>query len=521
MALLDRNGNPVRSGSGAPINTTTSSSSSNKPTTTATTATRRPATPIQSTAVTYPSRPASIISSNSLTNAEEEALYSRFTDPLTYSGTYSARPFDNPVSRSTVEGSNAYYPTGYESVGQAQIMPTDLRSSIGMLNTLNGSIVPTVTAMGKALLGQSKYGMNEEAAQEYARLVNDPKYKDMTEAELVQEARRPQMENQLPYAFIGTPTTDAQRQAVARGEVSPTGQIMSNNYNGPTVTNTANTANAAMPNNATGSQDAGIFKPVTFRSGTGTATLTPEGMTTSLAEPYAGISDMVGEGQGLLGQAAGLAQEEPNRFDYAFDPEASAERLFGQRSDLLQPSFTQRDIALREDQFGQGRLGLLRSADAVGAGTVGGMVNPEQYAESLAQNRALAELAATSQSDAFNQEMQQAGLSQNIYQLNQAAEQQQLANLQGLGQGMFTSGLQAPALEAQLTGIPLQTEALRQNYELGLDSADIQRRLAESQISAANYQPSGWLTGLTSLGSAFLGTESGGNWLSKLKLFGS
>ena len=351
---------------------------------------------------------------------------------------------------------------------------------------------------------QVKYGMNTEAARNYEAIKSDPASAGMSEAQMVQQARDMYKDANM------APVTDP-KSSMYQG---PSGVSSSSGSSGSS--GLYSTANAAMPNNATGSQDAGIFKPVTFRSGTGTATLTPEGMTTSLAEPYAGISDMVGEGQGLLGQAAGLAQEEPNRFDYAFDPEASAERLFGQRSDLLQPSFTQRDIALREDQFGQGRLGLLRSADAVGAGTVGGMVNPEQYAESLAQNRALAELAAASQSDAFNQEMQQAGLSQNIYQLNQAAEQQQLANLQGLGQGMFTSGLQAPALEAQLTGIPLQTEALRQNYELGLDSADIQRRLAESQISAANYQPSGWLTGLTSLGSSFLGTPTGSNWLTKL-----
>lgn len=390
------------------------------------------------------------------------------------------------LGSTTTSSTGAQYPVGKQQAPATSVYTpsTALLSSAGQF------------------ANQVKYGMNDAAASNYATLKADPKNAGKSVAELVNEARKMYKEDNM------APVTDPK----------------SSMYQGPSGSSGSSslysTANTAMPNNATGAQDAGIFKPVTFRSGTGTATLTPEGMTTSLAEPYAGISDMVGEGQGLLGQAAGLAQEEPNRFDYAFDPEASAERLFGQRSDLLQPSFTQRDIALREDQFGQGRLGLLRSADAVGAGTVGGMVNPEQYAESLAQNRALAELAATSQTDAFNQEMQQAGLSQNIYQLNQAAEQQQLANLQGLGQGMFTSGLQAPALEAQLTGIPLQTEALRQNYELGLDSNDIARMQAEAAIKNANYQPSGWLTGLTSLGSAFLGTESGGNWLSKLKLFG-
>ena len=102
-------------------------------------------------------------------------------------------------------------------------------------------------------------------------------------------------------------------------------------------------------------------------------------------------------------------------------------------------------------------------------------------------------------------------------------QQQQYANLMGSGQGMLSAGLQAPALEQSLTGVPFsyagmnQTQqGLDQNYELGRYQNDTSRMIAQAQANQANYQPNGWLTGLTSLGSAYLGTEGGGDWLTGL-----
>jgi hypothetical protein len=42
---------------------------------------------------------------------------------------------------------------------------------------------------------------------------------------------------------------------------------------------------------------------------------------------------------------------------------------------------------------------------------------------------------------------------------------------------------------------------------------------AQAAIDRANYQPDPWLSGLTSLGSAYLGTAGGSGWLTGL--FGS
>jgi hypothetical protein len=40
--------------------------------------------------------------------------------------------------------------------------------------------------------------------------------------------------------------------------------------------------------------------------------------------------------------------------------------------------------------------------------------------------------------------------------------------------------------------------------------------LADAKIAQGNVQDNGWLTGLTSLGSAYLGTSGGSGWLTDL-----
>ena len=274
----------------------------------------------------------------------------------------------------------------------------------------------------------------------------------------------------------------------------------------------AETGGAAIPSGLTST--GGNFKPVTFRSGTGQSALTPQGMATQLAEPYANISDMVGQGQGLFGQASTLAQQAPDQFNYNFDPEGRATELFNQRSALLEPSFAQQNARAREGMFGTGRLGLRLSGEGLGAGSGSQMMQPDALGVSNAQSQALAGLAQQSTNDAYNQQMQQAGLDLNQFNTNQMTNQQQYANLMGTGAGMFSGGLQAPKLEAQLAGAPLQSEALRQNYELGLLGQETSRITGQAQANQANYQPDPWLTGLTGLGTAFLGSAGGSGWLS-------
>jgi hypothetical protein len=172
---------------------------------------------------------------------------------------------------------------------------------------------------------------------------------------------------------------------------------------------------------------------------------------------------------------------------------------------------------------GLGRIGLGLSGEGLGAGADSGMFNPDMFGVNQAQSQALSQLAAQSTQDAFGQEVQRYGLDLNQFNTNQMQQQQQYANLMGSGQGMLSAGLQAPALEQSLTGVPFsyagmnQTQqGLDQNYELGLEQQAIARMIGEAQANKANYQPDPWLTGLTSLGSAYVGTTGGSNWLTGL-----
>ena len=316
---------------------------------------------------------------------------------------------------------------------------------------------------------------------------------------------------------------------------------------------------AAIPN---GSQTAGTFKPVTFRSGTGTSTFDSEGGTdTQLNAPYAGLSGLVGQGTGLLGQAAQQAQQAPSQFSYNVDPNQRAQDLYSQRSALLDPQFAQQRAQGTESMFGAGRLGLRLAGEGVGAGN--GMVQPDAFGMNQAQAQALAQTAASSSNDAFGESMQLAGLQAGQFGMNQQQQQQQYANLMGSAQGMLGAGMQGSALEQQLAqqgqqfgfnqqnyglaqqqqmqdyalnqqkmalakqqqfqdyGVGqqqygLQRATVDQNYELGTEQNRISAITGMAQANAANYQPDPWLTGAVGAGTAFLGSEAGSGWLSKL-----
>lgn len=327
-----------------------------------------------------------------------------------------------------------------------------------------------------------------------------PSYYNESPEQRAQMARAPQMNNQLAHANFGTNLNGGGNGMFA--------QDSGIQYNMPTTgAQGVGGAGATIPS---GNPAEGNFRPVTFRSGTGTATAGPDGLETSLSSPYAGLSDLVGTGQGLLGQAGEQAQRPADQFSYNFDPEGRSQQLFDQRSALLAPQFAQQRAMNNEGMFNSGRSGLRISGDMAGAG--GGMVQPDAFGMNRAQSQALAGLAAQSTNDAFGQQMQQAGLDLSQFGANQGQQQQRYQNLMGTGAGMLSGGFQGAGLENQLAGIGLQGQGMNQNYDLGRRGLDIQ----QMQMEQGNYQPNSWLTGLTSLGGSFLGTEAGGNWLSGL-----
>ena len=78
------------------------------------------------------------------------------------------------------------------------------------------------------------------------------------------------------------------------------------------------------------------------------------------------------------------------------DPTKAAQQYFTEQQALMAPQRQAEDIALRQQQLQSGRIGLGVSPAAMGAGNVGGMVNPEQYQQQLARAQADQQLAAQS-----------------------------------------------------------------------------------------------------------------------------
>jgi len=248
----------------------------------------------------------------------------------------------------------------------------------------------------------------------------------------------------------------------------------------------------------------GTFKPITFRSGTGNP------------DPYAGLSDMAQKGQGMFNVAGQDALQPADQFNYNFDPQQAGRDLFTERSSLLEPAFAQQRAKNLEQMQGLGRIGLQLSGEGLGAGENSGMMNPDMFGMNAAQSQALAGLSAQSTQDAFGQEVQRAGLDLNQFNTNQMTDQQRYANLMGTGQSMLTGSMIEPQMRAELLTQGRQQQALDQNYELGRYNADTARITGQAQANDYNYQPDPWLSGLTSLGSSFLGTSGGSGWLSGL-----
>ena len=109
---------------------------------------------------------------------------------------------------------DAYYPTGYAESLEDNAPDSLLGYGRALLNPMSSII----TTAGQTMLNQTQYGMNKEAADLYKDLIKDPANAGMSVKELVQMARQPQMDKQLPNAFIndetGSTATESQLNAI-------------------------------------------------------------------------------------------------------------------------------------------------------------------------------------------------------------------------------------------------------------------------------------------------------------------
>ena len=170
------------------------------------------------------------------------------------------------------------------------------------------------------------------------------------------------------------------------------------------------------------------FKPYTLTSGFGATQYEPTGTYQSqLASPFynAQIAALSGA-TNLLGDLAG------------FNPQARQADIYQQQSALLQPEFQAQNIAMQEQMFGSGRLGLKLAGAGVGAGS-GGAVSPDAYGLARAQQQTLADLAVKSREQAL----------------------QEGATLADMSTALLAQGIGIAELEATLIKLGVDAESAR------------------------------------------------------------
>lgn len=131
--------------------------------------------------------------------------------------------------------------------------------------------------------------------------------------------------------------------------------------------------------------DAAKFRPYSITSGFGRSYFDTSGQQAGYElDPrlQAFRDQLYGLSSSTLNQLAGTT------------PEAEAQKYVTQQMGLLSPTRQAEDIAARQAALGSGRIGLGVTPSAAGAGTSGGLVNPDEYARQLARERINAQIAA-------------------------------------------------------------------------------------------------------------------------------
>ena len=131
-------------------------------------------------------------------------------------------------------------------------------------------------------------------------------------------------------------------------------------------------------------------------------------------------------------------------------PEAAAKAYMTQQQGLLQPQRTAEDLALRNQQLSQGRIGMGISSEAAGAG-VGGYVNQEQLQRDRARAQADAQIAANATQAGQTQQANQLQYTQGLFNAGNAPEQYGMNQLT-LGGNLGNQQAQAGAVQADIYG---------------------------------------------------------------------
>ncbi len=339
--------------------------------------------------------------------------------------------------------------------------------------------------IGSKFYNQAQYGMNEAAQQEYLRLAGTMEgWDNLSEVDRVREARKPQMDNQLPHAYTQHDVdmnnlTESQKAHYAANP----NYLNDSSGSGGALDGGGNNSS---PTSNEGTGTTGEFKPYTVTTGSTSSTYGPDGLSSELTGTAADLSQQAGQ------DTVDYATRMRGLFDQ--DVSGRASEIMSRQQALLDPTLATQRNAMEESIYGAGRSGLGLAAETFGHS--GGMVQPERLEESIGRQQAYATLASNADQQAMGERAQE------------------IAMAQAAQSGMFSQYGTLAGLELEALDPALKAEIARQNYEVTKQNQPYQHQLWQSQINSQNYQPDPWLNAAIGMGTSYLGTKAGSSWLS-------
>ena len=190
--------------------------------------------------------------------------------------------------------------------------------------------------------------------------------------------------------------------------------------------------------------DAAKFRPYAVTTGFGRSFFDEEAQTAGyeLDPELAAFRDFYyGQARQAQEQLAGMS------------PQEMAAQVLAEQQGLLAPTRRAEDIALRQQQLQRGRIGLGVAPEALGAGMMGGAINPEQYSQDLARARADAEMAAAAREYGQSEIDRLIGRGTGLFQTGAGIEQLGMTPLEaGAAIGGRASTAGAAQAQALLSG---------------------------------------------------------------------
>ena len=127
---------------------------------------------------------------NAAKKLKADALKAAEEGDVPVGAVWSGSPQETNVDPLEFSDTGAYYPTGQLRTNEDYAPDSLLGYGRALLNPMSSII----TTAGQTMLNQTQYGMNKEAADLYKDLIKDPANAGMSVKELVQMARKPQMD---------------------------------------------------------------------------------------------------------------------------------------------------------------------------------------------------------------------------------------------------------------------------------------------------------------------------------------